>query len=104
MSPWFSPWIMRRLHGDGPSGRICGECRNFKEFGEILEDEGLDSVDDDEGYCDSTGIPKTRHAVKFVVGREWLSCSLFKSHLQVEREFLEDLGQLRIWGKRRTEP
>ena len=93
---FFSSWIMRRLHGDGPDGRRCGDCVNYREFAP-MDDEywAYTEVDDDEGWCAATGCPKVRR-VKFVVDRHWLACALFKSHYREDMELLEALGQMPI--------
>jgi hypothetical protein len=93
---------MRRLHGDGPRHRTCGDCHCFEEI-DFLDDEVLDLLEDDnvgcvdnEGWCSSAGIPKARHYRRFVVEPAWDSCGLYKGHETSEKERLEAQGQLRI--------
>ncbi len=82
----FSPWIMRRLHGDGPQGRTCGDCCKFVGIEDALDQGDFDP--DKEGYCGSTQAS----GKKFIVDKAWLACALFKSHEAADKELLEALG------------
>jgi hypothetical protein len=78
---FISPYLMRRIHGWGPKGKVCGDCISCI----------LDDIDhDEESVCAHEKAPK----YPFIISPEFPACRLFKSQWQHERELLEAQGQM----------
>jgi hypothetical protein len=85
---YYSPFLMRRLHGWGPKGRICEDCLSYLE---------------DDAELEPLCIHEKAPHEFFVVSPMFKACGLFKSQWQYEREVLEASGQQRLPFERRVE-